>query len=108
MEEKSIEYYKTKCEEQRIVLQSLQNKLRQIEEGRPDLKKGFLGLQLNQTYLFITKGRRIVGELLFEGKNFICYKRHKYDTKYYINKRYIEVIKELNYEQQYNKEDDDL
>ena len=108
MEKKDLEYYKIKCEDQRATLKALQHKIDVLEKGKPSLRHDLLGLKPEQTYLIITKGRRLICEIVFETKKFICYKKQKYDTKYYINKRYVEVIKELNYTHNTNQEDDDL
>ena len=63
--------------------------------------------------MIITNGRRIVGKLEFESKSFVCYSKRA-GSKYYANKRYIEVIKELEDKEQesykksnFNEVDDD-
>ena len=85
---------KLKIEEQKRNITLLLRKIETLESGEIIVKKHLLGLVPGKLYLLITNGRRIVGKLIYENKGFVCYEKRA-GTKYYANKSFIQLIKEL-------------
>jgi len=91
MDDKELKYEELK--QQHKLLHRKYNSL--LKDGSVTLpKKDLLGLIPGKLYLLITDGRRLVGKLEYEAKSFVCYTKRD-GVKYYANKSYIKLIKEL-------------
>jgi hypothetical protein len=97
MENEELKLKYDEMKRQNIILQ------RKIENmrlnGGIDVNKSILSLKPGKIYLMVTEGRRIVGKIVFENKGFVCYTKRD-GTKYYANKKYIILIKELTEKEQ--------
>jgi len=99
MEDK-YEEIKLKYEEIKIQNKNLVRKINEFKKNSGvDINRTILSLIPGKIYLMVTEGRRIIGKIVFENKTFVCYTKRD-GVKYYANKSYIILIKELSEKEQ--------